>query len=177
MAEFPADPRDRPDTPEYFMNVARTVATRATCLRRKHGAVLVDTHKCIVATGYNGAPSGEVDCLEIGSCWRQDNSIQSGTRYDKCYAVHAETNALLQAGAKAEGCMLYLYSWDCVQEQPFYGQIPCLGCSRRLLNAHVPHLRILVKEEDEQNERIQTVSTHQVYGTRLKEAGMEVREI
>jgi len=80
---------------EYFLKLAFLVAERSTCLRHHVGAVIV-RDKRILTTGYNGAPSGVKDCLELG-CLREELGIPSGQRHEICRAVHAEQNAIIQA--------------------------------------------------------------------------------
>ncbi len=88
----------RPSWDEYFLNIAKTVSSRSTCFRTKVGAVIVK-NKDIISTGYNGAPTHQKNCLEIGFCYRNKNSITSGTRLETCRAVgsHAESNAITLA--------------------------------------------------------------------------------
>lgn len=119
----------------YYFEMAKACARRSTCLRRKVGAVLVDPYGTIVSTGYNGAPSGEMDCLERGFCWRDEHDIGHGEHYEKCYGVHAEDNTVSQAGKQARGCSLFLYSEDSSGPVVNY---PCIMCIRRLINAWVP---------------------------------------
>src|SRR5690242_6849402 len=85
----------RPSWDEYFMEITHLVAKRSTCLRRQVGAVLVKD-KNILATGYNGAPSGVAHCLEVG-CLREKLAIPSGERHELCRGLHAEQNAIIQA--------------------------------------------------------------------------------
>ncbi|MDR1159679.1 MAG: dCMP deaminase family protein, partial [Syntrophomonadaceae bacterium] len=85
----------RPSWDEYFMQVAKLVATRSTCLRRHVGAVLVRQER-IISTGYNGSPRGTIHCEETG-CLRNIMSIPSGERYELCRGVHAEQNAIINA--------------------------------------------------------------------------------
>ena len=81
----------RPDWDEYFINIAKAVSARATCLRRKYGAIITKEN-VIVSTGYNGAPSGMKDCLEVGKCTRKELQIPHGERYELCHSVHAEAD-------------------------------------------------------------------------------------
>ncbi len=116
----------RPSWDEYFLDVAKLVAKRATCLRRSVGAVLVKD-KRILATGYNGAPAGLKHCAEVG-CLRQKLNIPSGQRHELCRALHAEQNALIQAslyGISVKGSTLYS---TCQ---------PCLICAKMLINAGI----------------------------------------
>jgi len=102
------------------------VARRSTCLRRQVGAILVKD-KRILATGYNGAPSGLRHCEEVG-CLREDTSIPSGQRHELCRGLHAEQNAIIQAayhGFSIRGAMLY-----CTNK-------PCVICSKMLINAGI----------------------------------------
>ena len=116
----------RPDTDEYFLKVASVVAERATCRRHHIGAVAVrDKH--ILTTGYNGAPSGLKDCLELG-CLRDEMNIPSGERQEICRGIHAEQNIIIQAalnGVSLEGSTIY-----CTHT-------PCVLCAKMLVNARI----------------------------------------
>jgi dCMP deaminase len=121
----------RPSWDQYFLQVAELVAQRSTCLRRRVGAVLV-REKRILATGYNGAPSGLAHCLDIG-CLRQRLRIPSGERHELCRALHAEQNALIQAslyGVNVGGSTLYATNQ------------PCVICAKMLINAGIHHIVI-----------------------------------
>ena len=121
----------RPSWDEYFLEVARLVAKRATCLRRRVGAVLVKDKK-IVATGYNGAPSGLKHCIDIG-CIREKLKIPSGERHELCRGLHAEQNVILQAalyGASTKGSTLYVTNQ------------PCVICAKMLINAGIKEIVI-----------------------------------
>lgn len=121
----------RPSWEEYFLEVAKLVAKRSTCLRRSVGAVLVKD-KRILATGYNGAPSGLRHCVEIG-CMRQKLKIPSGERHELCRALHAEQNALIQAslyGISVKGSTIYA---TCQ---------PCVICAKMLINAGIREIVI-----------------------------------
>jgi len=121
----------RPSWDEYFLEVAKLVAKRSTCLRRSVGAVLVKD-KRILATGYNGAPRGLKHCAEIG-CMRQKLKIPSGERHELCRALHAEQNALIQAslyGISVKGSSLYTTNQ------------PCVICAKMLINAGIKEIVI-----------------------------------
>lgn len=114
----------RPDWDTYYLQIARAVSARADCTRRKVGAILVFGDD-IIATGYNGAPSGEPGCLSAGACPRGRLStvdIAPGSSYDtgpgSCIALHAEQNAIIRAGRRSRGATLY------VTDEP------CEGCAR-----------------------------------------------
>ncbi len=96
----------------YFLDLAIRCAHQGTCLRRNFGAIIVDEYNTIVSTGYTGAPRKQMDCTELNTCWRKDHNIPSGSNYERCRSVHAEMNALLQAGKNARGCTLYLAGFD-----------------------------------------------------------------
>jgi dCMP deaminase len=116
----------RPTWDEYFMAIAEQVATRSTCLRRKVGAVLV-VDKRLLATGYNGAPSGVPHCAEAG-CLREQMAVPSGQRHELCRGLHAEQNAIIQAakhGVRIDGATLYTTHH------------PCSMCAKVAINAGI----------------------------------------
>ena len=116
----------RPDSDEYFLKVASVVAERSTC-RRHHIGVVAVKDKHILATGYNGAPSGLKDCLELG-CLRDELNIPSGTRQEICRGIHAEQNVIIQAslhGVSLEGSTIYAT------------HTPCVLCAKMLVNARI----------------------------------------
>ncbi len=129
---------ERPTADEYFLKIASVVAERSTCLRHHMGAVAVkDKH--ILTTGYNGAPAGVKDCLELG-CLRNEKNIPSGQRTEICRAIHAEQNAIIQAavhGVKLEGCTIY-----CTHT-------PCVLCAKMMVNARVKRVVIFSKYADD----------------------------
>lgn len=117
---------NRPSWDEYFMNITRQVSERSTCLRRKVGAIIV-RDKRILATGYNGAPSGIKHCIEVG-CLREAQGIASGERHELCRGLHAEQNAIIQAalyGVAVKGASIY-----CTHQ-------PCSLCAKMLINAGI----------------------------------------
>lgn len=119
----------RPSWDEYFMDITRRVATRSTCLRRAVGAILVHD-KRIIASGYNGGPSGLAHCLDIG-CLREKLGIPSGQQHELCRGIHAEQNAIIQAaryGVSIEGATLY-----CTTQ-------PCTQCTKMLINAGITEI-------------------------------------
>ena len=91
---------------EYYLNIAAAVARRSTCLRRQYGAVIVKDDQ-IISTGYNGSARGEDNCCDVGYCWREAHNVPHGEQYEKCVAVHAEDNAISQAGRESIGATLY----------------------------------------------------------------------
>lgn len=115
-----------------FMEVARLVSSWASCYQqdRKIGAVIVK-EKRIMTTGYNGAPAGVKTCVERGECMRKRLGIESGTRHELCYAIHAEQNAIIQAaklGVSIEGATLY-----CTHQ-------PCIICAKMIVNSGIERI-------------------------------------
>ncbi len=128
----------RPSWDEYFMRIAFLVRQRSTCLRRKVGAVAVkDKH--ILASGYNGAPSGIRHCSETG-CLREKLNVPSGQRHELCRGLHAEQNAIIQAalhGVSLKGSVMYVTNQ------------PCIICAKMLINAGIKEIVIAEGYPDE----------------------------
>ncbi|MDI6843765.1 MAG: cytidine/deoxycytidylate deaminase family protein [Anaerosomatales bacterium] len=119
----------RPSWDEYFMSIARHVAERSTCLRRRTGAVMVKG-KQILSTGYNGVPSGLAHCEDVG-CVRERLSVPSGANHELCRGIHAEQNAVVQAarhGIAIDGSTIYSTHQ------------PCVLCAKILINAGVAEI-------------------------------------
>ena len=129
------DKYTRPDWTEYFLDIAGAVGRRATCLRRRYGAIIVKDH-IIISTGYNGAPRGEANCLDTGVCERERLNVPKGEKYELCVAVHAEQNAIINADPeKMEGATIYIAGLN-ADGSLASGQ-PCLRCRRMLRNARI----------------------------------------
>ena len=103
---------ERVDWDTYFIRIAVDISKRSTCHRRAIGSVIVNDDHEIVSTGYNGNPRGQKHCSEIG-CIREELNIPSGEKSEVCTAVHAEQNALLQAGKGSRGSILYTTVMSC----------------------------------------------------------------
>ena len=149
----------RPSWDEYFMDIARLVKTRSTCLRRQVGAVLAK-EKNILATGYNGAPSGVKHC-EVTGCLRDQLNIPSGENHELCRGIHAEQNAIIQAakwGTSINGATLY-----CTV-------LPCFICAKMIINAGI--LRVVV--EDLYSDKFAAERKTTFSEEMLTEAGVEV---
>lgn len=119
----------RPSWDEYFMEMTKLTAKRSTCLRRQVGAVLVKDTR-VIATGYNGAPSGVTHCEVIG-CLRQKLNVPSGERHELCRGLHGEQNAIIQAalhGVSTEGATIY-----CTTK-------PCSICTKMIINAKISRI-------------------------------------
>ncbi|MEX0706100.1 MAG: dCMP deaminase family protein [Nitriliruptoraceae bacterium] len=109
---------------DYFLDLARATASRATCSRRQHGAVIVQERR-IVSTGYNGGPSGYPHCLD-GACPRANSEAPQGHDDERCIAIHAEANAVMFAApAERDGASLYCTG------------APCFGCAKLIANSGI----------------------------------------
>ncbi|OKY77950.1 MAG: Deoxycytidylate deaminase [Candidatus Methanohalarchaeum thermophilum] len=125
---------ERQSLDENWMEVAKVVSQRSTCIRKKHGAVIVK-NKEIVSTGYNGAPRGWAHCMETG-CQREELEVPSGERYELCRGVHAEMNAIIQGNKhKMEGATIYITGY------------PCTICEKLIVNAQIDKIKYLDEEE------------------------------
>ncbi len=143
----------RPSWDEYFMRLAYLVSTRATCTRRKVGAVIVKD-KRVLATGYNGPPKGLAHC-DITGCIREELNVPSGQRHELCRGLHAEQNAIIQAavhGVSIKGATIYVTNH------------PCVVCSKMIINAEMAEIVYAEGYPDELAELI------------LLESGIKVRK-
>ncbi len=119
----------KPTWDQYFMRMAFLAASRSNCIRRKVGAVIVKDRN-VIATGYNGPPSGMANCDQVG-CVRIDLDIPSGERHELCRGLHAEQNAIIQAavhGSSIAGAVIYSTTY------------PCVVCSKMLINAQIKEI-------------------------------------
>ncbi|MFZ5968879.1 MAG: deoxycytidylate deaminase [Bacillota bacterium] len=142
----------RPNWDQYFMEMAEIAKTRSTCTRRQVGAVLVKD-KRMLATGYNGAPSGTAHCTDIG-CLREKLNIPSGQRHELCRGLHAEQNAMIQAayhGVEIQGATMYVTLQ------------PCILCAKMAINAGIKKIIFKGSYPDELSMDM------------LKEAGIEIQ--
>ena len=129
----------RPEWDEYFLNIAEEVGKRSTCLRRRYGAIIVKD-KIIVSTGYNGAPRGEVNCIDSKVCERERLNVPKGERYELCVAVHAEQNAIINGDPlKMLGATIYIVGKN-VADESFAAGEPCLLCRRMIKNAQIENV-------------------------------------
>ena len=123
----------------YYLNIAQTVLERATCLRRVYGAIIVKNDE-IISTGYNGAPRGRRNCVDMGYCTRERLQVPRGERYELCRSVHAEANAITKVAKSANNCdgsTLYITA------------APCIECSKLIIQAGI---RRVVYAEDYRSE-------------------------
>lgn len=127
---------------EYFLEIAKTCATRSNCFRAKVGAVIVGDDKKIKATGYNGTPSKVVSCYELGKCYRIENNIPSGTMYETCRSIHAEQNSIIQAGQdRCQGATMYIYGHNFI----------CILCKRFIVQAGIKDVYLQKDEKSPVN--------------------------
>lgn len=141
----------RPSWDEYFMELVDVVAKRSTCLRRQVGAVVVND-KRILATGYNGAPSGLKHCAEVG-CLRQQQGVPSGDKLEICRGLHAEQNAIIQAA---------LYGVSLRNSTIYTNVEPCVTCAKMIINAGIE--RVVFREP----------YPHELSEALFREAGIEL---
>jgi dCMP deaminase len=128
---------NRPSKSEYYIDIAKSVAMRSTCLRRRFGAVIVKNDQ-IISTGYNGAPRQTANCIDIGRCVRSEMNIPPGQNYELCRAVHAEMNAVIHASRlDMDGADLYLVGTEVETGLPVEQIMPCLLCKRVIINAGI----------------------------------------
>ncbi len=144
----------RPSWEQYFLEIAKVVAKRSTCLRRQVGCILVKD-KQILTTGYNGAPKGITHCSQKG-CIREKENVPSGQRHELCRGLHAEQNAIIQGalhGINLGGSTLYVTTQPCVQ------------CAKMLVNAGVQRIVFIGRYPDRMSTEI------------LKEAKIQLKQI
>jgi len=146
----------RQDKHNYYLDIAESVAERATCIRRNFGAVIVKNDE-IISTGYNGAPRGRANCSDLGKCIREEKNIPRGTQYELCRSVHAEANAIISAARRDMlGATLYLVCKDYKTKELVGGTNSCPMCKRLVINSGIE--KIIVRD-DPQNYRIVEVES------------------
>lgn len=132
----------RRDKANYYLDLAEVVAQRATCLRRKYGAVLVKNDE-VISTGYVGAPRGRKNCCDIGECIRTKLNIPRGERYELCRSVHAEANAIISASRdQMIGSTLYLTGIEADTGEYVKNAMCCSMCKRMIINAGIKEVYI-----------------------------------
>ena len=126
---------DRISKENYYLDIAETVLERATCLRRVYGAIIVKKDE-IISTGYNGAPRGRANCVDMGYCSREAMKVPRGERYELCRSVHAEANAIISASRRdMVGGTIYLVGRDARTGELLADATSCLMCRRMVINA------------------------------------------
>lgn len=134
----------------YYLDIAETVLERATCLRRVYGAIIVKNDE-IISTGYNGAPRGRRNCVDMGYCTREAMKIPRGERYELCRSVHAEANAIISAARRdMVGGDIYLVGKDARTGELLSDATSCSMCRRLVINAGLK--RIIIRKTKEEFE-------------------------
>ena len=129
---------------KYYLDIARVVLSRGTCIRRNYGAVIVKNDE-IISTGYTGAPRGRKNCIDLGYCLREKYNIPRGERYELCRSVHAEANAIISASRKEMiNSTLYLEGVEYKTQEIVKGASPCAMCKRMIINAGI--IYVIVRE-------------------------------
>ena len=119
----------------YYLDIAETILERATCLRRVYGAIIVKNDE-IISTGYNGAPRGRANCVDMGYCSREAMNVPRGERYELCRSVHAEANAIISASRRdMVGGTIYLVGRNAATGELLPDATSCLMCRRMVINA------------------------------------------
>ncbi len=145
---------ERRDKRNYYLDLAKMVSKRSTCLRRSYGAVIVKNDE-VISTGYVGAPRGRANCSDLGYCIRAELKIPRGERYELCRSVHAEANAIISASRdKMIDSTLYLTG---VEADGSYvsNSCCCSMCKRMVINAGIKEVVI---RDDEDHYRVIPVS-------------------
>lgn len=150
-----AQKKKRPDWDEYFLNIAKVVALRSNCVKRKVAAVIVKD-KRVISTGYNGTPRGVKNCSD-GGCPRCNQMTSSGTKLDECLCSHGEENAITQSA----------YHGVSIKDATLYTTFsPCLLCTKMIINSGIKEVVFNVD-----------YPLAEVATKLLKEAGVTIRKV
>ena len=143
---------DRISKENYYLDIAETVLERATCLRRVYGAIIVKNDE-IISTGYNGAPRGRANCVDMGYCSREAMKVPRGERYELCRSVHAEANAIISASRRdMVGGTIYLVGRDARTGELLADATSCLMCRRMVINAGLE--KVVIRRTDTEFETV-----------------------
>ena len=139
----------RPERELYYCQLARAVAERGTCLRRRYGAVITNGSMTeVVSTGYAGAPRGTDNCIDLGSCLRMELGVEPGSRYELCRSVHAEMNAIIHAARREMiGGRLFLAGVAAETGELKSDADACRLCKRVIINAGITWVYVLVSPD------------------------------
>lgn len=139
----------RRDKINYYLDIAEAVASRATCLRKKYGSVIVNNDQ-IISTGYVGAPRGRENCSDLGYCTKK--KLLPGERhggYDACRSVHSEQNAIINASRKdMMNSTLYLVGYRTEGHEYEEGAAPCLMCRKLIINSGIEKVIVRINKND-----------------------------
>lgn len=132
----------RIDKENYYLDIAESVLERNTCIRRCFGSVIVKNDE-IISTGYNGAPRGRKNCVDLGYCTREKLNIPRGERYELCRSVHGEENAIISASRRdLIDSILYLVGKDYNTGEYVKDARPCAMCKKTIINAGIKKIVI-----------------------------------
>ena len=141
---------ERRDKDNYYLDLAEIVSQRCTCIRRHYGAVIVKNDE-VISTGYVGAPRGRKNCSDLGICIREKMQIPRGERYELCWSVHAEANAIISCSRdKMLGASLYLTGKECKTGEYIKNSCCCSMCKRMVINAGIVYVYV---RDDKDNYR------------------------
>lgn len=144
---------ERVDKINYYLDIAKAVAERSTCTRKKTGCVIVNNDE-IVSTGYSGAPRGRANCSDLGYCTKKKYlpNVRHGG-YEACRSVHAEQNAIISASRKEMlGADLYLVLYRTETGEYEAGANSCQTCRKLIINSGIK--RVIVRSNDTEYEEI-----------------------
>ena len=132
----------RRDKQNYYLDMAQVALERSTCQRSSFGAVIAK-NDVIISTGYNGAPRGRANCIDLNYCIRQQRNVPRGTQYELCRAIHAEANAIIAASREEMiGSTLYLVGRDTQTGEIMRDADSCPMCKRQIINAGISQVVI-----------------------------------
>lgn len=144
----------RIDKNNYYLNIAKTVAERGTCLRRNFGAIIVKNDE-IISTGYVGSPRGRKNCCDLKYCTREKLQIPRGERYELCRSVHAEQNAIISAQrTDMIGATLYLVGINYNDKEYVSNANPCALCKKMIINAGIS--KVIIRDTETEYRIIDT---------------------
>ena len=137
---------NRTNKQNYYLDIADAVLDRSTCLRKKYGAIIVRNDE-IISTGYNGAPRGRKNCVDMGYCTREAMQVPRGERYELCRSVHAEANAIISAARRdTVGSTLYLVGRDARTGELLSDATSCFMCRRMVINSGLE--KVVIRKSD-----------------------------
>lgn len=143
----------RRDKINYYLDIAETVSTRGTCLRRNYGAIIVKNDQ-IISTGYVGAPRGRENCCDCGVCIREKMNLKRGERYELCRSVHAEANAIIAASRNDMiGATLFLVGREVSNGEYVKNANSCTMCQRQIINAGIE--KVIIRDDKENYREIE----------------------
>ena len=138
----------RVDKINYYLDLAEVALERSTCIRRKWGAVIVKNDE-IIATGYNGAPRGRKNCIDLDYCMREKMQIPRGERYEMCRSVHAEANAIISASRRdLIDATIYMVGVEASNGEYVAHARPCAMCKRMIINAGIKNIVVRNTKND-----------------------------